>query len=115
MEGTEPVLFGKVYDYLVWLIPVVESFPRSYRFFLGDRIQRLAIELYELVIEAAYTKDRIEKLDRANLAVEKLRLFFRLCRDLKIIGNDKYRQASEMNDEIGRMIGGWKKHQSSRR
>ena len=115
METSEPVLFAKVYDFILWLIPVVESFPRSYRFFLGDRIQRLAIELYELVIEAAYTKDRVEKLNSANLTVEKLRLFFRLCRDLKIIGNDKYVKASEMNDEIGRMIGGWKKHQSSRR
>lgn len=30
--------------YLTWLIPVLEGFPRSQRFLLGDRLQTLGMD-----------------------------------------------------------------------
>lgn len=34
----------KAYQFLVWLVPTVEKFPRSQRFLLGDRIQTMALD-----------------------------------------------------------------------
>ena len=31
--------------YITWLVPVLEQFPRSQRFLLGDRLQGLALDL----------------------------------------------------------------------
>jgi hypothetical protein len=55
------------YQFLMWLLPAVEKFPRSYKFTLGDRIEIAALDLLEALIEATYTKNRTPHLRRANL------------------------------------------------
>jgi hypothetical protein len=58
-------------QFLLWLIPAVEKFPRTQRFLLRDRIQTTAL------IDATYARDRTTALTPANLGIEKLRFFFR--------------------------------------
>ena len=70
------------YRFLPWLIPTVERFPRSHKFPLGDRIQSVALEVLERLVEATYTRRRRGHLAAANLGLEKLRFLFRLARDL---------------------------------
>lgn len=48
--------------YLTWLIPVLEGFPRSQRFLLGDRLQTLGMDRVGLLLEATYTKAPLELL-----------------------------------------------------
>ena len=62
------------YRFILWLVPVLERFPRSQRFLLGDRIQDTALDVLESLIEATYTRQRTGHLMRANLGIEKLRL-----------------------------------------
>jgi len=116
-EGGElkgaPVI-QKVYDLLLWIIPLIGRFPRLHRFLLGDRIEVKLLEILDDLIEAYYTKSKEGLLRAANLRCEQLRVLIRLCRDLGIIGMDKYTTASEKLDEIGRMIGGWKKSLGAR-
>jgi hypothetical protein len=40
----------KVYDYLLWLIPKLEKFPRSQKFLLADRMESLLLDILDLVI-----------------------------------------------------------------
>jgi len=61
------------------LIPALNNFPKSQKFVLGDRIQNLAQDILELLIEANYSRDRRGHLARANLSLEKLRYFIRLA------------------------------------
>jgi hypothetical protein len=42
----------KAYQFVLWLIPTVEKFPRGQRFLLGDRIQTTALDVLEGLIEA---------------------------------------------------------------
>ena len=46
----------KLYDYLKWVIPKLEKFPRNQKFLLGDRIESLLLDILDLLIEAAYSK-----------------------------------------------------------
>jgi len=71
------------FQFILWLIPTVEKFPRGKKFLLGDRIQSTALDVLESLVEATYTRDRRALLARANLAIEKLRFFFRLAVELK--------------------------------
>ena len=73
------------YRFIVWLAPVVERFPRSRKFLLGNRIQATALDVLERLIEATYTKRRGDYLTRANLILEKLRFLCRLARDLQCL------------------------------
>ena len=43
---TGPAL-EKACQFVLWLVPTVEKFPRSQRFLLGDRLQRTAVDMIE--------------------------------------------------------------------
>lgn len=98
-----------MYRFTLWLVPTVEKFPRSQRFLIGDRIQSTALSVFENLIEATYTRQRDPLLQRANLDLEKLRYLFRLATDLKLLDLRRYEYAARALDEIGRLIGGWRK------
>ena len=97
------------YRFVLWLVPTVERFPRSQKFLLGDRIQATALDVLERLIEATYTKRRGGHLARANLGLEKLRLLFRLARDLRVVDPRRYEHAARSIDETGRRVGAWTK------
>lgn len=98
-----------MYGFLLWLVPTVEKFPRSQRFLLGDRIQTIALEVLERLIEATYSRSRAALLDSANLGIEKLRFLFRLSHDLRYLDLRRYEFSARRLDEIGRLVGGWRK------
>jgi hypothetical protein len=47
----------KAFQFVTWLIPTVEGFPRSQKFLLGDRMQGAALDLLETLVEATYTRE----------------------------------------------------------
>ena len=82
----------RVVLYLTWLVPVpvpvpvpvLERFPRSQRFLLGDRLQGLALDLLELRVDAQYRKAPRAELQRANPLLEKQRLLWRVAYKLRL-------------------------------
>jgi hypothetical protein len=97
------------YQLVLWLTPAVEKFPRSYKFTLGDRTMATAVEALDHLIAATYSRDRLNRLSAANLALERLRFFMRLATDLRIIDLRRYEHAARLIDETGRLVGGWMK------
>jgi hypothetical protein len=47
----------KAYQFLVWLIPTLDKFPRRQKFLLGDRIESTALDVLEGLVEATYTRN----------------------------------------------------------
>jgi hypothetical protein len=103
------VALEKAYQFTLWLVPTVEKFPRSHKFLLGDRIQSVALDVLEGLVEPTYTRNRAPVLCDINLKLEKLRLLFRLATDLQILDVRRYEHAARTIDEIGRLVGGWLK------
>ncbi len=97
------------YRFLLWLMPTVEKFPRSQKFLLGDRIQALALDVLDALIEATYTRNRRGHLARANLGLERLRFHIRMASDLRYLDARRYEHAARALDETGRLVGGWLK------
>ena len=54
---TGPAL-EKMYQFILWLIPTLDKFPRHQKFLFGDRIQAAALDTLEGLIEATYTRNR---------------------------------------------------------
>lgn len=44
------------FQFLLWFIPAVEKFPRDQKFLLGDRMQNIAADVLEALIEATYQR-----------------------------------------------------------
>lgn len=104
-------IIQKMYDLLKFTIPILNKFPRSQKFTLADRIQNQLSDLLDLYIEAYYLPSPQKKLllAKANISLEKLRHYCRLCYDLGIFNSTKYQELAERLQEIGRMTGGWLK------
>ena len=99
--------FEKWYTILGWILDRCEGFPKSLRFSIAERITGFSLDVLEQIVEAIYNRKRKGHLQKINLHVEKLRLFFRLSHDRKYISMKQYEYISTELDGFGRMVGGW--------
>ncbi len=105
-----------MYQFILWLVPTVEKFPRSQKFVLGDRIQAAALDVLDALIEATYTRSRDAMLARANLGSENAcAIFLRLSQDLHLIDRRRYEHAAAQLDEIGRLSAAGARRMHARR
>jgi hypothetical protein len=79
-----------MYQFLLWLIPTIDRFPRSQKFVLGDCIEAAALDVLDALIAATYTRGRDAMLANADLGLERLRFSMRLSHDLRLL--DPYRR-----------------------
>jgi hypothetical protein len=109
-------LFVKTYDFLLWLIPLTLKFPKSQRFLLAERLSGMALDFYDLILDAALQPDgQGESLEAADRTLTKIRLYVRLSYDVKCISLGQLEHAARLMDEIGRLIGGWKRKRDKHR
>jgi len=99
-------IFEKWYSLLDWILDKVDSFPKSVRTTVSERISNLSLNTLELIIEMIYTKNKKPKLNFINLNLEKLRIFFRLCKDRRYISINQYEFVSKEINSVGLMVGG---------
>jgi hypothetical protein len=104
-----PVAVGKAYDFVLWLLPKVENFPRRHRFTVGERLTTHGLDLLTSLVEAAYARQKADLLEQASRKVNSTRYLLRMAKDLKLMSIDAYGFSAEKLDEIGRMVGGWSK------
>ena len=88
----ESPLFVKTYDFLLWLIPRVQKFPKAHRFALSERIQRLALDFQDSLVAAGKAQGaaRLERLQQADLQLAQLRVWIRMARDMQAISIRRY-------------------------
>ena len=104
----------KTYAFVLWLLPKVENFPRSYRFSVGERLVSTALDLLVSLVEASYATDKKSALEVASRKANALRYLPRMSKDLHLLTLDSYKFVSIRIEEISRMIGGWQKWASTR-
>lgn len=102
-----PKVVQDCHNLILWLIPVLDKFPRSRRFTLGERLENNLLSILENLVEANYTKQRRNILIRTNRQLEITRHLWRLSFELQIISQKTYKHGAKLIDEIGRQIGGW--------
>lgn len=113
-EVDEPPIFSQWLQFLEWLLPALEKFPKRVRFTFADRITNLSLDIAEDLVEARYTRDKGAILRRINLKLEKLRVLLRLCHRLHYLPHAGYEHAAKSVNAVGRMLGGWIREQRER-
>jgi four helix bundle protein len=106
------VIFTRTYDFVTWILPMTEKFPKSQRFTVTQRLQNSVLNFQEALIEVNALRGarRTEKLHFADAELRKTRLYLRLCVKWQWLTPGQYKHASEMVAEIGRLLGGWMKY-----
>jgi len=107
----EMPIFTRTFDFLTWLLPVTNHFPRAHRFSFTQRLLDAAFDLREYLEQANYRqgKARLERLDRADEALNRVRTYLRLAVRWEWLTGGQYQHVAEMVTEIGRLLGGWRK------
>lgn len=107
---SEPMkIFTRTFDFLTWLLPCTNGFPRQQRFVVTKRLQDAALDFQERIIEANRLRGRarLERLRQADAALDKVRLYLRLAVRWKWVNEGQYHHVSRMVKEIGSLLGGW--------
>lgn len=107
MAPNVPQAVQSCHELLVWLIPQLDKFPRARRFTVGERLEVGLIEVLELLVEAAYTRNKDVPLRRANLRLEVVRHLWRVGHELRAVATRQYEHGAKLIDGLGRQIGGW--------
>ena len=105
-----PVVEHLVEVYKKWY-GLRDHFPKKARRTLGEKIDNLFVELLELLFVAGYEAkgNKLPKLEMAIKKIDLLKFFLRIAWEIKALDNKKYLALSEGVQELGRMVGGWKK------
>ena len=112
-NGELPV-FVKWMEFLKWFLPVLEKFPKKSRFTITNRVENMALDIVELLVEARYSREKRSLLKKTNLYLEKIRILLRVSYEIKIMPTKSYNFASKNINEVGMMIGAWLRQQNKR-
>lgn len=106
-----PVVLVKTKEaYSLWF-QALADFPKIYRYNLGGKIESHFLSLLENTFITAYLSGerKSAQLSMAILKLDSLKFFLQLAWENKCLSNIKYSSLSESLEEVGRMLGGWKK------
>ena len=109
MPHEEMVILVRTIDFLTWLLPVTNHFPRAHRHTFTRRLLDAAFDLQERLEEANHRQGsaRRERLRRADEALGRVRVYLRLAVRWKWLSSGQYEHVAGMTTEIGRLLGGW--------
>jgi hypothetical protein len=102
-----PIVVTQWYAYAKWVLERVESFPKSQRFILGQRLSNHVMDVLETLVKASYARDKADLLRQANEGIEMTRWIVRMAYDRKLLAPKQFEFSAVALNECGRMVGGW--------
>lgn len=76
------IIFQKMYDFTLWLFPLMNRIPKSHKTILGKQIEERGLSTL-------------------------LRILLRLTKDLRFMSIAQYSYGAQKINEIGRILSGW--------
>ena len=101
MADAEMPIFTRTFDFLTWLLPATNHFPRAHRHTFTQRLLAAAFDLRK-------GPARIERLQLADEALSRVRVYLRLAWRWQWLSSGQYEHVAAMVAEIGRLLGGWR-------
>ncbi len=99
---------GKVLG-ITWIFKLIKWFPKDYKYSLGDTIKNETIELISNIYKANLQKDKKDMLSIARENIELVRLYIRICKDLKVINIQKFIEINLLIESISKQLYAWMK------
>lgn len=84
--------------------------PKTQRYSLGNRIDKLFIEVIEFLSYAAFLppEKKLPYIEMASRKFDTLKILLMILWETKSLDNKKYIALSLPLNEVGKMLGGWK-------
>lgn len=109
--ATETPVFQKTYDLYKILHEMVKKYPKGDRYSLGEKTQQKVLDLLESITKAGHAKKewKVSFLDQGITTSDLVKVLIRLGYDTHCLSQKQYILLQERLQEIGRMLGGWKR------
>ncbi|HEU4328811.1 MAG TPA: diversity-generating retroelement protein Avd [Roseiflexaceae bacterium] len=105
-------IFARCDTLVLWVLRATVRYPRHYRAALGKATQEAALRLQRELVAAARRRERRSALQAADEALHELRLLLRQGAALELLTPAQHEHAARLVDEVGRLLGGWRKVQA---
>jgi hypothetical protein len=107
--ASELLLKQKCETMIAYAYVALRQFPKHEKHVLGAEIRAALWQIVRLVIVCHKRYHKKTSLLELDVEVELLRSLVRVAKDLGYLDFKKYEHWARLNDEIGRMLGGWVK------
>jgi hypothetical protein len=100
----------KMTDYIDWVSPLINRFPRDKKFTIGERLLNKLYNVLELLIKSKFSGKNDKKkeyLHQANIDLEIIRILQRFLIKQEIWSINRHKYAIKNINEIGKEIGSW--------
>lgn len=105
-------IFAKLYEFYKNLYSALKLFPKRDRYSLGQKLDNITLELFELLFNTTATEkdQKLETLQTTSNKLNLLKILLRLSHDNKSINTKMYLSLENNIQELGKMTGGWIKY-----
>lgn len=116
MDEFDIPIFKKTYELYKEFYGLRNSVARQDRYTIWQRCENIILDILENVLWVSQMSklEKLPILEKTSLKLNFLRVFFRLCKEIKVLDAKKYILFEEDINEIGRMLGGWIKSTKAR-
>lgn len=101
-------VYRDVYKLIRMLFDIIQTFPREYKYSLGQDMKRDALRLVRSIYRANKSELKKEWLENFLDDFEILKLEIRLCVDLKLLTLRRQSEISPLLESIGKQVTAWK-------
>ena len=105
--GLDIPIFTKLYEFYKNLNQAVATFPKTKRYTLGQKLDNITLEIFELLFSIPSTDNKITTLQKISIKLDLLKILLRLAKDGQATSNKTYLELQSVLQEIGKMLGGW--------
>ncbi len=104
-------VFQKSYDLYKGLHGLIKKYPKGDQHSLGEKTKNEILGLIEAITKAGHAKKewKLPQIEQAIIKLELTKIFIRLGHDTHCLNEKQYLIIQERIQEIGRMLGGWKR------
>jgi four helix bundle protein len=100
------VLSQRVYDFLLYIYPILARYPQFEKFALQTQIKNCILDMLRTIIRANKSSVKKKYLYDADVLLAELRTLMRLSYDLRYLSGHTYGVVSGKLTEIGKVLGG---------
>ena len=100
-------IFAKLYDFYQNLSYLIIKFPKTKKYTLGQKLDNLTLEIFELLLSIPTSNNKISTLQQISIKLDLLKILLRLAKDSLALKDKHYLELQGYLQEIGKMLGGW--------
>ena len=100
-------IFAKFYDFYKNLTQVITSFPKTKRYTLGQKLDQVSLDIFELLSSVPQAPNKAVVLGIISTKLDLLKILLRLSKDTQALTNTRYLELQSNLQEVGKMLGGW--------